>query len=90
VITYDEAKRKTNLHKHGIDFVGCEVIFPGFTITREDARDVYGEPRLQTLGLWNGVVMFVVHTPRGEDDHVISIRKANRHEERIYWENVPD
>jgi hypothetical protein len=45
--------------------------------------------RLQTLGLLNGVVVFVVHTPRAENDHVISIRKAEKHEERIYWKNYP-
>jgi len=90
MVTYDEAKRKINLRRHGFDFVGCEAVFEGFTITREDGRDAYGELRLQTLGLWRGVVVFVVHTPRGEQDHVISIRKAEKHEERIYWKNYPD
>ncbi|MEI8326588.1 MAG: hypothetical protein WCH44_14715 [Betaproteobacteria bacterium] len=33
-------------------------MFAGFTITREDARDAYGELRLQTLGMWQGVVVF--------------------------------
>jgi uncharacterized DUF497 family protein len=86
VITYDEAKREANIKTHPLDFVGCEVIFDGFTVTREDARDVYGELRLQTLGLWHDVVVFVVHTPRGEDDHIISIRKAEKHEQKIYWQ----
>jgi uncharacterized DUF497 family protein len=89
VITYDEAKRQANIRKHGFDFVDCGVVFEGFTITREDKRDAYGERRLQTLGLWDGVVVFVVHTPRGDDDHMISIRKAERHEARIYWSNHP-
>jgi uncharacterized protein len=31
-----------------------------------------------------------VHTPRGELDHIISIRKAEKHEERIYWKNYPN
>ena len=65
-------------------------MFEGFTITREDARDSYGELRLQTLGLWNDIVVFVVHTARESADHVISIRKAEKHEERIYWENFPN
>lgn len=34
-------------------------------------------------------VVLVVHTPRGEVDHVISKRKAENHEERIYWKNYP-
>ena len=89
MVSYDEAKREANIANHGIDFVGCEVVFGGFTITREDGRDAYGELRLQTLGLWHGVVVFVVHTPRFDSDHIISIRKAEKHEERIYWKNIP-
>jgi uncharacterized DUF497 family protein len=89
MITYDETKRKLNLLNHKLDFIGAEVIFEGFTITREDGRDAYGELRLQTLGLWKGVVVFVVHTPRLDKDHIISIRKAEKHEERIYWKYFP-
>ena len=88
MITYDETKRLSNFQKHQLDFVGCETIFDGFTLTREDGRDAYGELRLQTLGLWHGLVVFVVHTPRGENDHIISIRKAQKHEERIYWQHA--
>lgn len=54
-----------------------------------DFEGAYGELRLQTLGLWDGVVVMVVHTPRGDDDHIISIRKANRHEARNYWQSYP-
>jgi hypothetical protein len=90
MVTYDEVKRQANIKNHGLDFLGSEAVFEGFTITREDARDAYGELRLQTLGLWNGIVVFVVHTARGNADHVISIRKAEKHEERIYWKNFPD
>lgn len=89
MITYDEAKRLANLDKHHLDFVGCEAVFSGFTLTREDGRNGYGELRFQTLGLWNGVVVFVVHTPCGECDHIISIRKAEKHEQRIYWQHAP-
>jgi uncharacterized DUF497 family protein len=89
MILYNEAKREANIAKHGFDFVGAEAIFAGFTITREDKSQDYGELRLQTLGLWNGVVVFVVHTPRDDADHLISIRKAEKHEARIYWQSIP-
>jgi uncharacterized DUF497 family protein len=79
MITFDEAKRLPNIKNHGFDFLGCEVVFDGFTITREDQRDAYGELRLQALGLLSGSVVF----------HGISIRKAEKHEERIYWKNYP-
>ncbi|MFM2057800.1 MAG: hypothetical protein RLY71_2185 [Pseudomonadota bacterium] len=89
MVTFDEAKRAANLHKHGFDFIGADAVFAGFTLTREDGRDAYGELRLQTLGLWNDVVVFVVHTPRGDSDHLISIGKALKHEARIYWQHFP-
>ena len=89
MFTYDEAKRLRNLEVHGFDFTGVEVVFAGNTVTREDQRAAYGEPRLQTLGLWRNVVVFVVHTPRDDDDHIISIRKADKHEQRAYWKNFP-
>lgn len=42
---WDEAKRRANLAKHGIDFVGCEAVFAGGTLTVEDRRFAYGEQR---------------------------------------------
>jgi uncharacterized DUF497 family protein len=57
--------------------------------TAEDGRDAYGEMRFQSLGLMKGVVVFMVHTARGDLDYIISIRKAEKHEERIYWKNYP-
>ncbi|MDR0380183.1 MAG: BrnT family toxin [Candidatus Accumulibacter sp.] len=89
MISYDEKKRLANLAKHGFDFIDAGEIFTGFTICHEDERDTYGERRFQSIGLWNGVVVFVVHTARGETDHIISIRKAKKHEECIYWKNYP-
>ena len=89
MITFDEVKRLRNLSLHGFDFMGVEAVFEGNTLTREDASGAYGEIRLQTLGLWRDVVVFVVHAPRGDDDHIISIRKAERHEQRRYWKEFP-
>jgi uncharacterized DUF497 family protein len=71
MISLDETKRLSNIRNHGFDFIGCESVFTGFTITRDDGRDAYGELRLQTLGLWGNAVVFIVHTPRGELDHII-------------------
>lgn len=91
MITYDEAKRLSNIDKHGFDFIGAEDVFKNFHITREDTRGGYGEQRFQTLGLYgNVVVVIMVHTPRGSADHIISIRKAERHEQRFYWQHYPD
>jgi hypothetical protein len=60
MITWDEPKRRDNLRKHGIDLVECEVIFDAPLATTEDDRKAYGEQRLQSLGLFYGVVVFLV------------------------------
>lgn len=86
MISYDENKRLANIAKHGIDFKIAKEVLSGFTITREDNRMAYGETRLQTLGLWQGiVVVMIVHTPRDGIDHIISIRKATKHESKYYF-----
>jgi uncharacterized protein len=36
MFAWDEAKRRTNLSKHGIDFADAGKIFRGFTLTAED------------------------------------------------------
>ena len=90
MFTWDEAKRKENLEKHGIDFVDAETIFAGYTVTAEDTRENYGEQRLLTLGLLQGEVVSVTHTPRENDDRIISIRKATKHEARFYFSQIPD
>ena len=90
MITYDEIKRAINLKKHGLDLTIAKEVLAGFTLSQEDTRENYGETRLKTLGLYRGmVVVVVIHTPREGADHIISIRKANHHEQHFYWQNNP-
>ncbi len=49
-----------------------------------DQRRNYGELRLRVLGLIDGRLYAAVITPRGENIRVISLRRANRREERAY------
>jgi uncharacterized DUF497 family protein len=88
VFTWAEAKREVNLRQHGIDFAHCAVVFDGPTVTSEDTREDYGEQRLRTLGLFYGVVVLMVWVDRPEAPHLISVRKAVRHEEKHYWQTV--
>jgi uncharacterized protein len=90
MFTWHALKRQENLDKHGIDFDDAQFIFAGYTVTAEDSREAYGEPRLLTLGLLHGVVVSITHTPRGDDDHIISIRKATKYESRYYFSQIPD
>jgi uncharacterized protein len=60
VIRWDEAKRRINIRKHGIDLAELESVFDNPMLTVEDARSAYGELRLQSLGMWRGRVVFLV------------------------------
>jgi uncharacterized protein (DUF4415 family) len=58
---WDEAKRQSNIRKHGIDFIGIHTVFAGRTVTVLDDRFDYGENRFVTLGLLSGRVVVVSH-----------------------------
>ncbi|MEW6366838.1 MAG: BrnT family toxin [Acidobacteriota bacterium] len=85
---WDEKKRRANLRKHGIDFVGIEDVFEGITATIEDTRFDYDERRFQTVGLLKGRPVVVAHTEEGDLIRIISVRKAMRHEEESYFEQI--
>jgi uncharacterized protein len=90
MFAWDEAKRRANLKKHGIDFTDAEKIFSGVTLTAEDTREAYGERRYLTLGLLDDQVVSVTHTERSDDIRIISIRKATKHEARYYFSQIFD
>lgn len=88
MISWDESKRKSNLRDHAIDLASIQVVFDAPMITKEDTRLPYGEQRLQSLGLLGGEVVFLVWTERETGAHVISCRKAEKHEQRFYFANI--
>jgi uncharacterized protein len=88
VVTWDEAKRQRNLSEHGLDFAGCESVFDGPVIANEDDRLAYGEQRINLIGVLAGLVVHMTYTERGDDLHVISLRKATKHETRNYCSQI--
>ncbi len=82
--TWDETKRQRNLREHGLDFVGCEAVFEAPIVTWEDLREAYGEHRTNVLGFLDGMIVHMTYTERGEEPHIISLRKAEKHEVRRY------
>lgn len=86
--TWDEAKRRSNLEKHGIDFADVPAMFEGDVFTIEDQRFDYGETRYMTLGLLKLRVIVVAHTDDGEVMRIISARKATKHEEQKYFQEI--
>ena len=87
---WDEAKRESNLLKHGIDFIEVEKVFEGETVTILDVRFDYGEERFITLGLLDGRVVVIVHTETDDLIRLISARKATSNEEISYVKEIAD
>lgn len=88
--TWNEAKRKTNVKKHRLDFADASLVFAGETVTILDDRQDYGEERFVTLGLLHNQVVVVVHTESDDAIRVISMRKALRHETENYFTQIGD
>jgi len=86
---WDEAKNRSNRDKHGLDFADAEQVFAGRCISFVDDRFDYGEKRLVTLGVLAGRVVVMAHAPRGHEvTRIISMRKANRREQKIYQKRL--
>ena len=82
---WDPEKDLLNRHKHGLMLEdGIPVVEGLDSISWIDDRFDYGEERIITLGRTLTNVLFVVTTEVHEDlTRIISVRRAERHEE--YW-----
>jgi uncharacterized DUF497 family protein len=87
-VVWDETKRRANLKKHGLDFADAARVLAGITCTFEDARFEYGEQRFVTLGMLHDTVVVIAHTETAREFRVISMRKATRHEQVLYFQNL--
>ncbi|MBK5939527.1 BrnT family toxin [Halochromatium roseum] len=88
MITWDDAKRRSNIAKHGLDFAEADAIFDGPIFTEQDIREAYGEPRFKTLGVLHGRVIVLVWTERDDDLHLISLRYGDKRETRDFFKQL--
>jgi uncharacterized DUF497 family protein len=84
---WDEQKNQINIRKHGLDFTGAPTVFAGATFTFEDDRFDYGEDRFITLGMLAGEIVVIAHTERGDNVRIISMRKATKYEQKLYFQS---
>ena len=83
-ITFDPDKNARNIAERGLSFERVAELDWDTALIAEDTRGDYGEPRLLVMALLDGRLHAAVVTPRGEDLRVISFRRANRREVRLY------
>lgn len=77
---WDDAKRQSNLAKHGLDFALARRLFDGRPVVT--ARSPYpDEERYVTTGIVDELYLTVVWTRRDAAIRIISFRRA-RHAER--------
>ena len=83
-ISFDPGKRAWTLAERQLDFAHAGRIFEGVTLTQEDDRVAYPEPRFQTYGWLGGrlVLVLVVWTPTETGIRVISMRNCHDEESR--------
>lgn len=83
---WDEDKAIANWQKHGVSFFQAIKAFDDhFATERFDARENYGESRINLIGMCDGVLLHVTYTERGERIRLISARKAQKHERNDYY-----
>jgi uncharacterized DUF497 family protein len=86
------AKAESNLRKHGISFEDAIEVFADPNAVTELDHVAEVELRWKTIGLMEGVVLFlVVHLVEGDESYeairIISARLADRKERKRYGEN---
>lgn len=83
-VEYDPEKRAATIEARGLDMARAGEVFGGATLTVEDDRRDYGENRFITIGFLDSAMVVMVWTPRGLRRRIISMRKANERERRLY------
>lgn len=85
---WHEAKRLSNLKKHGLDFADAARLFAGPMLLYEDRRKDYSEQRMIGIGMLATLVVVVVHVESEQTIHIISMRKADRDETNLFYKNI--
>ena len=90
IFEWDLAKNESNSAKHGIDFANAPLCFESPMLTWEDVRFDYPERRWISIAKLGDVLVVLVYANLGGDYcRIISLRRANRRERKIYWDTYP-
>ncbi len=87
-IEYDPAKRAQTLQQLGLDMEDAVKVLTGSALTYLDVRRDYGEERWITVGHLENRMVIVVWTQRGSAYRIISMRKANAHEQETFGDRL--
>ena len=83
-ITFDPKKDVLNRRKHGISLADAAAFEWDTAVIWTDQRFHYNELRECSLGLIGKTLYFIVFVQQGNNERIISLRKANKAEVRRY------
>ena len=93
--TWDPEKAARNFCKHGVSFEAAVEVFsdPNVVVLENYYMTDEGEQRYGAIGMaQNFALLLVIFVERGEPDleviHIISARKAERYETKIYAAHI--
>ena len=81
-VSFDSEKRAWTLAERGLDFADALALLDGPTLTLDDDRFAYPEPRFQTYGRLGERLVLMVWTPTEAGIRVISMRYCHDKEQR--------
>jgi uncharacterized DUF497 family protein len=82
---WDDAKAQGNVVKHGVEFsYATRVFLDPWRIDMDVSRTEERESRRKTIGLIQGRLFTVVYTVRGETTRIISARRCDTTESKVY------
>ena len=85
---WDEAKNWSNRREHGIDFEAVDHFEWNTAVIDIDDREDYGELRERAIGFIGNSLHVLIFTNRDDRIRVISLRKAEKPEQRHYVEEA--
>ena len=83
---FDPVKSETNLRKHRIDFSEAQHLWKDEYAAEVEARSD-SEPRKALIACHRSKIWIAFFTERSSKVHLISVRRARRQEEQIYYES---
>jgi hypothetical protein len=87
---WDDTKAASNFAKHGVEFEFAVRIFLDRTRADFDvSRALDGERRRKAVGIIDGELFTLVYTERQSAIRIISARRSNVKEERVYASVYP-
>jgi len=82
---WDDTKAASNLAKHGVPFeYAARVLLDEAVVDFDASREADGEARRKAVGQIEGRIFTVVYAQRGDAIRIISARRANAMERKVY------